>query len=41
MEETDPEDLKDAYRKEKDPRARARMAAVNTVCILEDGVQDT
>jgi len=36
MEETDPEDLRKAYRKERDPGVRARMVAVNSVCVKMD-----
>jgi len=35
------EDLKTAYRREKDPRVIKRMAAVNMVCIRGKGVRDT
>jgi len=35
MEETDPEDLRKAYKREKDPRVGARMAAVNMVRVKE------
>lgn len=35
-----PEDLKKVYRKEKDPKVRARMAAVNMVCMKNASVQD-
>jgi len=33
MEETDPEELRKAYKREKDPRVRARMAAASMVCV--------
>jgi len=36
MAETKPEDLKKAYKSEKDPRVRARMVAVNAVCVKTD-----
>jgi len=41
MTETKPEELKEAYKREKDPRVRARMAAVNAVCILDCSISDT
>jgi len=41
MTETKPEELKEAYKKERDPRVRARMAAVNAVCILDYSISDT
>jgi len=40
MTETKPEEL-EAYKKERDPRVRARMAAVNAVCILDYSISDT
>jgi len=33
MAETKPEDLRKAYRREKDPRVVKRMVAVNSVCM--------
>jgi len=36
MEATDPKDLREAYKHEKDPRIRARMVAVNSVCVKMD-----
>jgi len=41
MAETKPEELKEAYKKERDPRVRVRMAAVNAVCILDCSISDT
>ena len=38
---TTPKDLRNAYKKEKDPRVRARMAAVNRVCMNNDSIQKT
>ena len=35
-----PEDLKKAYKKEKDPRVKIRMAAVNLVCINNDNIKN-
>jgi len=40
MEETDSEDLRKVYRKEKDPRVMKRMAAVNAVCVLDYRISD-
>ena len=36
-----PEDLKKAYKKEKDLRVKIRMAAVNMVCMHDDTIQTT
>ena len=41
MATTTPEDLKKAYRKEKDPRVIKRMAAVNMVCVCGDSIHET
>jgi len=41
MAETKPEDLKKAYRKERDSGVRARMAAVNAVCVKKVDVGKT
>ena len=35
-----PEDLREAYRSEKNPRVIKRMAAVNMVCVCNMSVQD-
>lgn len=36
-----PEDLRKAYRKERDPRVKIRMAAVNMVCMNNESIQHT
>ena len=41
MDETEREELKEAYRKEKDPRVAARMLAVHTVYVRKTGIDDT
>jgi len=41
MAATNPEDLKKAYKKERDPRVRVRMVAANMVCILDYSISDT
>ena len=41
MTTTKPEDLRKAYKKEKDPHVVKRMAAVNMVCVHGDSIQDT
>ena len=41
MNETEREELKEAYRKEKDPRVAARMLAVHTVYVRKAGIDDT
>ena len=33
MATTKPEDIRKAYKKEKDPKVKVRMAAVNMVCM--------
>ena len=40
MEQTTPEDLKEAYKSEKDPRVVRRMAAVNMVCMRGKSIRD-
>ena len=40
MDETEREELKEAYRKEKDPRVAARMLAVHTVYVRKAGIDD-
>ena len=41
MSSVKPEDLKKAYKKERDPRVIKRMAAVNMVCMNNDTIQET
>ena len=41
MDETGREELKEAYRKEKDPRVAARMLAVHTVYVRKAGIDET
>ena len=38
MDETEREELKEAYRKEKDPRVAARMLAVHMVYVRKAGI---
>ena len=35
-----PEELRKAYRKEKDPSIKIRMAAINMVCMNNCSIQD-
>ena len=41
MDETEREELKEAYRKEKDPRVVARMLAVHMVYVRKAGIDET
>ena len=41
MDETEREELKEAYRKEKDLRVAARMLAVHMVYVRKDGIDET
>ena len=41
MSEMDKEDLKRAYRSEKDPRIRARILAAHMVSVCEEGIGKT
>ena len=41
MDETEREELKEAYRREKDPRAAARMLAVRMVYVRKAGIGET
>jgi len=41
MAETKPENLRKAYKREKDPKVRARMAAVNMACVKKVDVGKT
>ena len=36
-----PEDLKKAYRRERDFRVKIRMAAINTMCMNNESIQHT
>ena len=36
-----PENLKKVYRKERDPRIKIRMAAMNMVCMSNESIQHT
>ena len=41
MDETEREELKEVYRKEKDPRVVARMLAVHMVYVRKAGIDET
>ena len=41
MDETEREELKEVYRKEKDPRVAAKMFTVHTVYVRKAGIDDT
>ena len=41
MDETEREELKEAYRKEKDPKVVARMLAVHMVYVRKAGIDET
>ena len=41
MDETEREELKEAYRKEKDPMVAARMLAVHMVYVRKAGIDET
>ena len=41
MDETEREELKEAYRKEKDPRVVARMLVVHMVYVRKAGIDET
>ena len=41
MDETEREELKEAYRKEKDPMVAARMLAVHMVHVRKAGIDET
>ena len=41
MDETEREELKEVYRKEKDPRVVAKMFTVHTVYVRKAGIDDT
>ena len=41
MDETEREELKEAYKKEKDPRVVARMLAVHMVYVRKAGIDET
>ena len=41
MKTATPEDLRQAYKKERDPRVARRMAAVNMVCVNNESIQHT
>ena len=41
MDKTTPEDLRAAYKREKDPKVIKRMATVNMVCMNDESIKHT